>query len=63
MTEEESDTVEPGLVISQDILAFSEAATGSAVTIIVSRKKQEDALDEAAEGTWKCNAGNEDMPV
>ena len=56
MTEEESDTVEPGLVISQDIPAFSEAATGSAVTIIVSRKKQEDALDEAAEGTWKCNA-------
>ena len=57
MTEEDSDTVEPGLVISQDIPEGSEAATGSAVTIIVSRKTQQDeAPEEAAGGTWKCNA-------
>ena len=55
MTEEEETGVEPGLVISQDQPAGSSVATGSAVTIVVSKRAQEDITILSQEGSWTCN--------
>ena len=55
MTEEEDPDVEPGLVISQDQPAGGSVATGSAVTIVVSKRQQEDITILSQEGSWTCN--------
>ena len=58
LTEVNSDTVERGIVISQDVPAGSSVSTGSAVTLTVSAgsANAQDIEILNQNGTWKCNA-------
>ena len=59
ITEVESDTVEKGIVISQDIAPGTKVQTGSAVTITVSAGKadaEDIVIQDGGTGSWKCNA-------
>ncbi len=58
LTDTVSDTVEKGIVISQDIPAGSTVSTGSAITLTVSagRADPEDIEILNPNGTWMCNA-------
>ena len=58
LTEVNSDTVEKGVVISQDIPAGTSVSTGSAITLTVSAgsANAEDIEILNSNGTWMCNA-------
>ena len=59
ITEVVSDTVEKGIVISQDIAPGTKVQTGSAVTITVSAGKadgEDIVIQDNGTGVWKCNA-------
>jgi len=58
LTDMVSDTVEKGMVISQDVPAGTNVSTGSAITLTVSagRADPEDIEVLNTGGTWMCNA-------
>ena len=59
ITEVVSDTVEKGLVISQDIAPHTRVQSGSSVTITVSAGKPDEEdiqVQDGATGVWSCNA-------
>ena len=59
ITEVTSDTVEKGIVISQDTPAGTKVQTGSAVTITVSAGKadgEDIVIVDGSDSVWKCNA-------